>query len=300
MLYVLSKWSSADNKLHCCSFFSCRLTPAEKNYDIGNREPLAVKVFLEEWRHWLDGTDQPFLVWTDHKNLTYIQSAKWLNSQLARWVLFFGKFNFTLTYRPGSRNIEPNSLSHHFTTEETGSNPDPLLPHTCFIATITLEIESLVKHTQMVKYTQNQHIFTSVHSSLFMSTLLSLLSLFCLTQVTVPPVACLSLAQSAPRFSSGLIPHILPVILVSTRPSPSSVNGSGSPPWMLTPGPSSLPVPCAPETSPPWDPALAFSALCQPQASCINEPEVLANYRPISNLPFLFKILEKAVVWLSA
>lgn len=49
--------------------------PAEKTYDVGNKELLAVKVALEEWRHWLKGARQPFLVWTDHKNLEYIRSA---------------------------------------------------------------------------------------------------------------------------------------------------------------------------------------------------------------------------------
>ncbi|KAI3362602.1 hypothetical protein L3Q82_001688 [Scortum barcoo] len=61
--------SSEDQKLHPCAFFSKRLSPAERNYDIGNRELLAVKLALEEWRHWLEGSKQPFLVWTDHKNL---------------------------------------------------------------------------------------------------------------------------------------------------------------------------------------------------------------------------------------
>ncbi|KAF7640827.1 hypothetical protein LDENG_00011580, partial [Lucifuga dentata] len=63
---VLSQRSAADQKLHPCAFFSRRLTPAEKNYDIGNRELLAVKLALEEWRHWLEGSKVPFLVWTDH------------------------------------------------------------------------------------------------------------------------------------------------------------------------------------------------------------------------------------------
>ncbi len=48
----------------------------ERNYDIGNRELLAVKLALEEWRHWLEGSGFPFIVWTDHKNLEYIRSAK--------------------------------------------------------------------------------------------------------------------------------------------------------------------------------------------------------------------------------
>ena len=71
---VLSQRAASDQKLHPCAFFSRRLSPAERNYDIGNRELLAVKLALEEWRHWLEGTKQPSLVWTDHKNLEYIRT----------------------------------------------------------------------------------------------------------------------------------------------------------------------------------------------------------------------------------
>ncbi len=48
---VLSQRSASDQKLHPCAFFSRRLTPTERNYDTGNRELLAVKLALEEWRH---------------------------------------------------------------------------------------------------------------------------------------------------------------------------------------------------------------------------------------------------------
>ena len=71
-LAVLSQNGATGQKLHSCAFFSLRLSPAERNYDIVNRELLAVKVALEEWGYWLEGTKQPFLVWTDHKNLEYI------------------------------------------------------------------------------------------------------------------------------------------------------------------------------------------------------------------------------------
>uniref|UniRef100_A0A9J8DDL7 Reverse transcriptase/retrotransposon-derived protein RNase H-like domain-containing protein n=1 Tax=Cyprinus carpio carpio TaxID=630221 RepID=A0A9J8DDL7_CYPCA len=39
---VLSQRSPSDNKMHPCAFYSHRLSPAERNYDIGNRELLAV------------------------------------------------------------------------------------------------------------------------------------------------------------------------------------------------------------------------------------------------------------------
>jgi len=92
---VLSQRSAQDNKLHPCAFLSRKLTDAERNYDVGNKELLAVKIALEDWRHWLEGAEQPFLVWTDHKNLEFIRKSKRLNPRQARWSLFFSRFNFT-------------------------------------------------------------------------------------------------------------------------------------------------------------------------------------------------------------
>ncbi|KAJ8353467.1 hypothetical protein SKAU_G00210340 [Synaphobranchus kaupii] len=66
---ILSKHSPLDRKLHPCAYFSRVLTSAERNYDVGDRELLVVKLTLEEWRHWLEGAEHPFTVWTDHKNL---------------------------------------------------------------------------------------------------------------------------------------------------------------------------------------------------------------------------------------
>lgn len=45
---VLSQSSAEHNKLHPCAFLSWKLSPAERNYDVANRELLAVKVALEE------------------------------------------------------------------------------------------------------------------------------------------------------------------------------------------------------------------------------------------------------------
>lgn len=98
---VLSQKSPQDNKLHPCAYFSHHLSPAERNYDIGNRELLAVRLALGDWRHWLEGTAIPFVVWTDHRNLEYIRSAKRLNARQARWALFFGALRLCLILSAG-------------------------------------------------------------------------------------------------------------------------------------------------------------------------------------------------------
>lgn len=46
---VLSQWANEDNRVHPCAFFSRRLSPVERNYDMGDRDLLAVKLALEEY-----------------------------------------------------------------------------------------------------------------------------------------------------------------------------------------------------------------------------------------------------------
>ena len=99
---VISQRSANDNKLHSCAFFSRHLSAAERNYiNIGNRELLAIKLALKKWRHWLEG----------------------LNSQQAQWALFHTRFNFTLSYRPESRNIKPDTLSRLFVGDSDYTPP---------------------------------------------------------------------------------------------------------------------------------------------------------------------------------
>ena len=94
---VLSQRSEEDQQIHPVAFLSRHFSPAEKNYDVGNRELLAVHAALSEWRHWLEGAQHPVLIWTDHKNLMYIRDMKRLGPRQARWALFFCRFDFTLT-----------------------------------------------------------------------------------------------------------------------------------------------------------------------------------------------------------
>lgn len=55
-----------------------------------------------------------FLVWTNHKNLEYIHTAKLLNSHQACWSLF-SRFNFTLSFHSRSKNKPdaPSCISPH-------------------------------------------------------------------------------------------------------------------------------------------------------------------------------------------
>ncbi len=102
----------------------------------GNRQLLAIKLPLEEWRHWLEGSQHPFTVLTDHKNLQYLREAKRLNPRQARWALFFTRFNYTISYRPGPKNTKADALSRLHTPEESEVEPEPIIHETLIVCPI--------------------------------------------------------------------------------------------------------------------------------------------------------------------
>ncbi|XP_049335604.1 uncharacterized protein LOC125802248 [Astyanax mexicanus] len=143
---VLSQRLGDPQKLHPVAFFSHKLTPTERNYGIGDRELLAIKLAFEEWRHWLEGANYPFMVLTDHKNLEYLNSAKRLNPRQARWSLFFSRFDFSITYRPGSRNGKADALSRMYTDEAPqDTSSETILQPGVVVSSIRWEVDDEIE-----------------------------------------------------------------------------------------------------------------------------------------------------------
>ncbi|KAL0149444.1 hypothetical protein M9458_055232 [Cirrhinus mrigala] len=136
-----------DGKLHPCSFFSRKFNPTQQRYGVGDRELLAIKWALEEWRHWLQGGGDPFTVWTDHQNLTVIRQTKQLNPRQARWALFFEHFNFQLSYRPGSKNSKADAISRQHQRDSTTSEAAPVLPPHVILAPLRWGLEERVRQS---------------------------------------------------------------------------------------------------------------------------------------------------------
>ena len=64
------------NRWHPVAFFSKSMQPAELNYDIHDKELLAIVRALEAFHHYLEGHPDPFEVWTDHNNLSYFRTKQ--------------------------------------------------------------------------------------------------------------------------------------------------------------------------------------------------------------------------------
>ncbi|KFY69492.1 hypothetical protein V496_00198 [Pseudogymnoascus sp. VKM F-4515 (FW-2607)] len=76
-----------NSKLKPIAYYSRKLSPAELNYNIYNKELLAIIVAIEQWRVYLKGSTYPVQVET------------------------LATYNFTITYRKGSENRRADALS---------------------------------------------------------------------------------------------------------------------------------------------------------------------------------------------
>ncbi|MBW0553358.1 hypothetical protein O181_093073 [Austropuccinia psidii MF-1] len=100
-----------DSGRHPIAFDSCKLLPAELNYEIHDKELLGIVWALKRWRAFLLSLSNSFEVLTDHSSLQYFMSFKVLTCRQALWAEFLSEFHFTITYRPGRLATLPDALS---------------------------------------------------------------------------------------------------------------------------------------------------------------------------------------------
>ncbi|KAG0158414.1 hypothetical protein PDIDSM_5928 [Penicillium digitatum] len=101
---VLSQYDDA-GILHPIAFFSKKHSAAECNYEIYDKELLAIIRCFEEWRPELEGTPR----------------------REARWSEFLSRFNFKITYRPGKQGAKPDALTRR--SEDIPKEGDERLAH---------------------------------------------------------------------------------------------------------------------------------------------------------------------------
>ena len=111
----------AERHLHSVAYRSRKFSGPELNYDVHNKELLAIVDAFEEWRAYLKGSRHPIMIYSDHKNLSYFTTTKKLNRQHVRWAELLASYNFQIHYRKGSENGQADALSQRsdLTTKET-------------------------------------------------------------------------------------------------------------------------------------------------------------------------------------
>jgi len=98
-------------RLHLVAFHSTKFQPAEINYEINNKELLAVVDAFKHWRRYCKGATHQIQVLSDHQNLEYFTTTKVLNRRQARWVRELAGIDFRIYYCPGSQNGKLDALS---------------------------------------------------------------------------------------------------------------------------------------------------------------------------------------------
>jgi len=73
-----------DGKWKPIAFLSRTMQPAERNYEIHDKELLAIMEALIKWRQYLLDAVETFEIWTDHENLKYFWEPHKLNRRQAR------------------------------------------------------------------------------------------------------------------------------------------------------------------------------------------------------------------------
>ena len=127
---------------HPVAFYSKTMNLAQMNYDIHDKEMLAVVKGLEEWRHQLVGlqTPGPFHAVTDHRALEFFMTKRELTPRQMRWSHLVTDSRAKLTYRPGTANVVADALSRKQEELKTQKEKDKAARTTTFLSPEQVEI----------------------------------------------------------------------------------------------------------------------------------------------------------------
>ncbi len=107
------------------AYRSRKFTGPELNYDVHDKELLAIVDAFQEWRAYLEGARYTIEVYSDHKNLSYFTTTKKLNRRQVRWSELLASYDFKITYVKGKENGRADALSRRpdLMTRETTEQP---------------------------------------------------------------------------------------------------------------------------------------------------------------------------------
>jgi hypothetical protein len=147
------------------------MNQAQRNYQIYDKELLAIIQALEDWRHYLEGANHKITIISDHQNLQYFANAQNLSRRQARWSLFLTRFDYEILHRPGRLGGKPDRLSRRVDHEpEDGiDNTETVIlkPEVFKIKTMKRGHGSIVNdHPILKKIRQSNKLDTSVAQAL--------------------------------------------------------------------------------------------------------------------------------------
>ena len=113
-----------DGKWKPIAFLSRMMQPMERNYEIYDKELLAIVEALTKWKQYLLDASETFKIWMDYENLKYFWEPHKLNGRQARWYLKLQDYDFTLWHIPGKINTKADILSRKDQVNTKEDNKD--------------------------------------------------------------------------------------------------------------------------------------------------------------------------------
>jgi len=102
----------ANGKYHPIAFMSKSMLPVERNYDAYDREALGIVKPLQHWQYWLQGTQKPIKIITNHKNLlTRFNNKPTPSKRHLHWLEILWHYNYIIGHRLGKQNLVADTLS---------------------------------------------------------------------------------------------------------------------------------------------------------------------------------------------
>ncbi len=103
-----------DDQIRSIVYFSKTLFLVECNYEIYDKELLAIIRCFEQWRAELQSVKTFINVLIDHKSLKYFMIIKKMNRRQTRWAEFLAEFDFKIAYQSEKKNDKTDSLIRRF------------------------------------------------------------------------------------------------------------------------------------------------------------------------------------------
>ncbi len=120
---------------HPVAYYSTTLSETERNYDIYDKELLAVVKSLRHWRTYLAGAPHQIVIHTDHSNLLYWKEPRKISRRIACEFQELQEYNFILKHIAGNKNARADALSRRpdYDTGEEDNDNVVVLPSEVFI-----------------------------------------------------------------------------------------------------------------------------------------------------------------------
>jgi RNase H-like domain found in reverse transcriptase len=144
-------------RLHPVAYYSATFTETEHNYDIYERERLAIIKAITHWRPYLIWTKEPFTILTDHTNLLHWKSPRKLNRRTACWHGELQDYNFKLHHVPGKLHTATGTLSRPLGANKgKGDNQQmTMIPEATFIRLAGPNSDGSIEHMIMIIQNHN-------------------------------------------------------------------------------------------------------------------------------------------------